>query len=151
MWMAPVWPPLTRQDCADWPGWVPGVRMIIWDGQTQPGVSLEPAVGGDHKDGGWLEGELRGEDELAVIQPGPVQRVPQFSIKLHKQYLIWKLTYSPKFWNLSEVIEAHSLASGGYGSDRGQNEKKWAKIIKSPIFDSQKRNIPQKKYKEKNQ
>ena len=70
---------------------------------------------------------------------------PQFSFKLHKQYLIWKLTFSAKFWNLSEVIEAYSLASGGYRSDRGQNEKKYAKIVKSPIFDSQKCNIPQKK------
>ena len=38
------------------------------------------------------------------------------------------------------------MASGGIGSDRGQNEKKSeAKILKSPIFDLQKRNKPQKK------
>ena len=38
------------------------------------------------------------------------------------------------------------MASGGIGSDRGQNEKKIeAKILESPIFDLQKRNIPQKK------
>ena len=37
------------------------------------------------------------------------------------------------------------MASGGIGSDQGQNEKKIeAKILESPIFDLQKRNIPQK-------
>ena len=50
--------------------------------------------------------------------------------------------------DLSEVIEAFSLASGGYRRDRGQNEKKYAKIVKSPIFDPQKCNIPQKKPRE---
>ena len=29
-----------------------------------------------------------------------------------------------RYWDLSEVTEAHSLASGGFGGDRGQNEKK---------------------------
>ena len=46
------------------------------------------------------------------------------SVQLNKQYLIWKLTYSAKIWDLIEVAEAHTLASGGTGSDRGQNEKK---------------------------
>ena len=40
----------------------------------------------------------------------------------------------------------HSLASRGFGSDRGQNEKEsWAKILKLPAFDLKKRNIPLKK------
>ena len=39
-----------------------------------------------------------------------------------KQYLIWKLTSSAKIWDLIEVAEAHTLASGGIGSDQGQNE-----------------------------
>ena len=47
----------------------------------------------------------------------------QFLPQINKQYLIWKLTSSAKIWDLSEVTEAHSLASGGFGSDRGQNEK----------------------------
>ena len=34
-----------------------------------------------------------------------------------------KLTSSAKIWDLSEATEAQSLASGGFGSDRGQNEK----------------------------
>ena len=59
---------------------------------------------------------------------------PQFSFKLHKQYLIWKLTFSAKFWNLSEVIEAYSLASGGYRIDRGQNEKKIGENCKITNF-----------------
>ena len=49
---------------------------------------------------------------------------PQFLFKLHKQYLIWKLTYSAKIWNLSEVIEAHSLASEGYGMTKVKMKKK---------------------------
>ena len=69
-----------------------------------------------------------------------------FSTQLNKQYLIWKLTYSAKIWDIIEVAEAHTLASGGIRSDWGQNEKKIeAKILESPIFDLQKRNIPQKK------
>ena len=36
------------------------------------------------------------------------------------------------------------MASEGIGSDRGQ-KKIEAKILESPIFDLQKRNIPQKK------
>ena len=70
----------------------------------------------------------------------------QFSSKLKKHYLIWKLTSSAKIWDLIKVAEAHTLASGGIGSDRGQNEKKSeAKFLESPIFDLQKCNIPQKK------
>ena len=46
------------------------------------------------------------------------------SSQLNKKYLIWKLTYSAKIWDLIEVAEAHTMASGGIGSDRGQNEKK---------------------------
>ena len=69
----------------------------------------------------------------------------QFSFKLNKQYFIWKLIYSAKIWDLIEVAEAHTLASEGIGSDRGQNKKNEGKILESPIFDLQKRNIPQKK------
>ena len=43
--------------------------------------------------------------------------------QINKQYLISKLTSSAKIRDLSEVTEAHSLASGGFGSDWGQNEK----------------------------
>ena len=39
-----------------------------------------------------------------------------------KQYFMWKLTFSAKIWDIDEVAEAHSLASGGFGSDRGQSE-----------------------------
>ena len=46
-----------------------------------------------------------------------------FKLELHKQYLIWKLKFSAKIFSLSEVIEAYGLASGGYESDQGQNEK----------------------------
>ena len=53
---------LTCEDGADRPGRVPGVRMIVRDGETEPGVGLEPAVRGRHQDGGRLEGKLRGED-----------------------------------------------------------------------------------------
>ena len=35
---------------------------------------------------------------------------------------MWKLTFSAKVWDIDEVAEAHSLASGGFGSDRGQSE-----------------------------
>ena len=31
---------------------------------------------------------------------------------------------SAKIWDVSEVAETHSLALGGFTSDRGQNEKK---------------------------
>jgi hypothetical protein len=55
----------------------------------------------------------------------------QLSSQLNKQYLIWKLTSSAEIWDLGEVTEAHSLASAGFGSDQGQNEKKsYAKILK---------------------
>jgi hypothetical protein len=47
----------------------------------------------------------------------------QFSSQLNKQYLIWKLTSSAKIWDLSKVTDAHSLASEGFKSDQGQNEK----------------------------
>ena len=47
----------------------------------------------------------------------------QFLSQINKQYLKWKLTSSAKTWDLSEVTEAHSLASGGFRRDRGQNEK----------------------------
>ena len=47
----------------------------------------------------------------------------QFSSQHNKQYFIWKLTFSAKIWDISEVAEAHSLASGGFGSDQGQREK----------------------------
>ena len=68
----------------------------------------------------------------SVKDAGGVQKCPvrdgglwmlQFSSKLNKQYLIWKLTSSAKIWDLIEVAEAHTLASGGIGSDWGQNEK----------------------------
>ena len=49
---------LTCEDGADRPGRVPGVRMIVRDGETEPGVRLEPAVRGRHQDGGRLEGKL---------------------------------------------------------------------------------------------
>ena len=39
------------------------------------------------------------------------------------------------FWDLSEVAEAHTLASGGIGSDQGQNEKKNEAIILSKDID----------------
>ena len=62
------------------------------------------------------------------VQNGPLRErglwMLQFSFKLNKQYLIWKLTYSAKIWDLIEVAEAHTLASGGIGSDWGQNKKK---------------------------
>ena len=38
-------------------------------------------------------------------------------------WIVWKLTSSAKIWDLSVVTEAHTLASGGFKSDRGQNEK----------------------------
>jgi hypothetical protein len=69
----------------------------------------------------------------SVKEAGVVQRCPvrdsglwmlQFSFQLNKQYLIWKLKSSAKIWDLSEVIEAHSLASGGFGIVQGQKEKK---------------------------
>ena len=41
--------------------------MVVGDGQAQPGVRLEPPIGRGHVDGGWLEGELRREDQLAVV------------------------------------------------------------------------------------
>ena len=63
------------EDGADRPGRVPGVGVVVGDGETQPRVSLEPAVGRDHEDGRRLEGELGGEDELAVVAPAAVQRV----------------------------------------------------------------------------
>jgi hypothetical protein len=47
----------------------------------------------------------------------------QFSFQHNKQYFIWKLTFSAKIWDIGEVAEAHSLASGGFGSDQGQSEK----------------------------
>jgi hypothetical protein len=47
----------------------------------------------------------------------------QFSSQLNKQYPKYKPTSSAKIWDLNEVIESHSLASGGFRSDRGQNEK----------------------------
>ena len=50
-----------------------------------------------------------------------------------------------KIWDLIEVAETYTLASGGFQSDQGQNEKSFSKILKSPIFYSQKRNKPQKK------
>ena len=35
----------------------------------------------------------------------------------------------------AKISEAYALASGGFGSDRDENEKKsQAKILKSPIF-----------------
>ena len=37
---------------------------------------------------------------------------------------LWMLQFSAKIKDLSEVTEAHGLASEGFGSDRGQNEKK---------------------------
>ena len=56
----------------------------------------------------------------SVKEAGGVQKCPvrdgglwmlQFSSKLNKQYLIWKLTSSAKIWDLIEVAEAHTLAS----------------------------------------
>ena len=47
----------------------------------------------------------------------------QFLSQLNKQCLIWKLTSLAKIWDLSEVTEAHSLASEHFRSERGQNEK----------------------------
>ena len=67
-----VW---TCEDGADRPGWVPRVRMIVGYGETKSGVSLEPSVGCDHEDGGRLEGELRGEDQFALVQASLVQGV----------------------------------------------------------------------------
>ena len=65
--------------------------------------------------------------EAGGVQNGPLREsgiwMLQFLSKLNKQYLIWKLTSLAKIWDLSEVTEAQSLASGGFGSDRGQNEK----------------------------
>ena len=49
---------LTCEDGAHRPGWVPSVRMIVRDGETEPGVGLEPTVRGRHQDGGRLEGKL---------------------------------------------------------------------------------------------
>ena len=44
------------------------------------------------------------------------------------------------------VTEANSLASEGFGSDRGQNEKKiLGENFKIANFDLQKGNIPQRK------
>ena len=64
-------------------------------------------------------------------------------------YESWALTSHAKIWNLIKVGEADSLASGGFRSDRRQNEKKSeAKILESPISYLQKRNIPQKKPQE---
>ena len=71
---------------------------------------------------------LFGQLRRRGVQNGPLREnglwMLQFLSKLNKQYLIWKLTYSAKIWDLIEVAEAHTLASGGTGSDRGQNEKK---------------------------
>ena len=36
---------------------------------------------------------------------------------------IFHMKPSAKIWDFSEVTEAHSLASEGFGSDQGQNEK----------------------------
>ena len=47
----------------------------------------------------------------------------QFWYWSNKHCFIWKLASSAKIWDLIEVAEAHSLASGGIGSDQGQNEK----------------------------
>ena len=52
---------------------------------------------------------------------------PQFSFKLHKQYLIWKLTFSAKVWYPIEVVEVQIAASGGCWSGQGPGEKKFDK------------------------
>ena len=56
--------------------------------------------------------------DAGVVQKCPVRDsglwMLQFLLQINKQYLIWKLTSSAKIWNLSEVAEAHSLASGGF-------------------------------------
>ena len=56
------------------------------------------------------------------------------------------MTFSAKIRDLSEVTEAHSLASGGFGSYKGQNEEKKSlvKILILPVFDLKRRNMPQK-------
>ena len=74
----------------------------------------------------WSVKEAGGDQSVPFPDNGLLW--PQFSFKLHKQYLLWKLTYLAKFWNLSEVIEAHSLASGGYGSDEVKMKKNRQKL-----------------------
>ena len=50
------------EDGADGPGGVPCVRMVVRDGQTEPGVCLEPSIGAGHVDGRGFERKLRGEN-----------------------------------------------------------------------------------------
>ena len=55
----------------------------------------------------------------------------------NKHCFIWELASSAKIWDLIEVAEAHSLASGGIGSDRGQTKKKSeAKILTETQYTS---------------
>ena len=62
--------------------------------------------------------------EAGVVQKCPVRDsglwTLQFSSKLNKQYLIWKLKSSAKIWDVIEVTEGQSLALGGFEIDRGQ-------------------------------
>ena len=58
----------------------------------------------------------------------------QFWYWSNKHCFIWKLASSAKIWDLIEVAEAHSLASGGIGSDRGQMKKIWVENPKNCQF-----------------
>ena len=62
---------------------------------------------------------------------------PQFSFKLHKQYLIWKLTYLAKIWypiemGPIEIAEVEIAASGGRRSGQGPGEKKFDQKFGNP-------------------
>ncbi len=55
----------TSEDSSHRPGWVPGVRMEVTNGETEPCVGLEAAIGSDHHDPRWLEWVILGEHQLA--------------------------------------------------------------------------------------
>lgn len=57
----------TRNDSGDRPSGIPRVGVIIADGETEPGVGLEPARGRHHEDGRRAEREIRRKHQLAVV------------------------------------------------------------------------------------
>ena len=70
----------------------------------------------------------------SVKEAGGVQKYPV------RDSGLWML----KFENLVEVSEAHTLASGGFGTDIGQNEKILGKNSEIVSFCPKKCHIPQK-------
>ena len=82
-------------------------------------------------------------DFWSVKDAGGVQKCPVRDSRL------WMLQFSAKIKDLSEVTEAHGLASEGFRSDRGQNGKNLRRIDPKnsnflSVFDLEKCYIPQK-------